>query len=123
MKGSDWKNLGYRTWVQVPKCIPDGIYVLGWASFGDFGDYYSCSYVRVSGGPLAETCDKARFIPGTTENGEPGFCRARVDSLGICAKEPCRIGGKRPENEQMVPKQFRWGNAPATVSVSDYGGP
>lgn len=123
MRGSDETHLAYKRWVQVPKCVPDGIYVLGWASYGQFGDYYSCSYVRIAGGPLAKTCDKTRFTPGRTEHGDPGFCRARVDNLGICKKEPCRINGKRPKNAQMIPRQFQWGNTPAIISTSDYGCP
>lgn len=123
MKGSDWKHLGFKTWVQVPKCVPDGVYVFGWASYGQFGDYYSCSYVKIAGGPRTDTCEETGFRPGKTEHGEPGFCRARVDNLGICRKEPCRIDGSRPENAQMIPKQFRSGKTPAIVSRSDYGCP
>lgn len=84
----------YKTDVQIPTSHPDGDYVLSWAWFGGlsvqksyFGDYFSCTFVRISGGELTSSYTPV-FDPGekTRHNNN---CQSSVDRLGTCNMEPC----------------------------------
>lgn len=103
--GFDRENLAWKTDIVVPTVYPDGVYVLGWTwygggeTFGSFGDYYDCAYVRIRGGPLEEV-NNAVFRPGPRY---PDGCQASVDRLGICMTEPC---GQEHWSGNIVPAEF-----------------
>lgn len=96
----------YETHTTIPTVLPDGDYVLGWAWYGGiggtleenqpenparsgfFGDYWSCSFVRIRGGPL-----RSRYNPlfiNDMKDVWPNGCYAASNRLGDCAIEPCR---------------------------------
>lgn len=98
----DKRNVHFLHKLQIPKIYPDGVYVLGWVwyggadgkgEFGSFGDYYDCMYVKIQGGPL-EDSHQPIFKAGRTVSGRDGMCRATVNKVGECWKEPCPGGGR-----------------------------
>lgn len=101
----DLDNRAWKTTVTIPTTYPDGVYVLGWswygggATYGSFGDYYDCSYVRIRGGPLTDTA-QAVFQPGPLY---PNGCQSSVDRLGLCKTEPC---GSEFWSREMIPAEF-----------------
>lgn len=85
----------FRADITIPRIFPDGEYVLGWAWFGGtvggksyFGDYYSCTNVRISGGDAMSASFVPRFIAGNGTRHADG-CMSATDALGVCAREPC----------------------------------
>lgn len=106
--GFDLDNLAWKTDITVPTIYPDGVYVLGWTwygggeTFGSFGDYYDCSYVRIRGGPLTES-HTTIFEPGPRY---PDGCQSSVGKLGICVTEPC---GQELWSERRIPSEFETG--------------
>lgn len=94
--GADKKNGVLKTEIDVPKCVPDGIYSFSWVWFGGidftskkskFADYYSCSFIEIRGGAaLADTCQPyfnagpGNDVPNTCKVGnfEPGTCTQQV---------------------------------------------
>lgn len=99
----DDKNQQYRPVIQIPSIVPDGVYVLGWAWYGgltrtafggDFGDYYDCFYLEIRGGSMSRVHYPA-FVAGASDTKENGRCRATVNRLGACWKEPCPGGGRQ----------------------------
>ncbi|CDF36341.1 unnamed protein product [Chondrus crispus] len=93
-QGCGTDTLLYQAKVEIPKCYPDGDYVLSWAWFGGlsmgsslFGDYYSCSFVQIQGGEKKDKCEP-RFQPGENTR-KPDSCYSSVGAVGICEKEPC----------------------------------
>lgn len=119
----------YVTYATIPDCIPDGCYIFGWVWFGGtgssittangiqeptpygiFGDYYSCSSVRIQGGrPLKKKCDK-KFVNDMARYSKSG-CMSTADDVGVCAREPCRKTGK-----YQKPREFANNNPPALYS-------
>lgn len=120
--GTDSKNTVFQTSVTIPSIYPDGLYVLGWAWFGGivnresyFGDYWSCSFIKIRGGaPLQETYQPV-FIPGKKNKGAGGVgtssCRSAVNNVGICVTEPCL--GHTPSF--VVPSSFENSHAPPPI--------
>ena len=100
--GNDEEGIAWQAPVQVPTSYPDGVYIFGWSWYGGgdyraksfFGDYYSCSYVRIQGG-VAITDEYKPFYGGQT-------CISSTDRLGICWKEPCHVG----DMYEMIPFEF-----------------
>lgn len=121
----DRGNKYFRHVVQIPKIYPDGVYVLGWVwygggkRYGAFGDYYDCMYIRVQGGPK-ESSYRPQFSPGHTATGAGGMCRATVNKIGICWREPCPGGGQMTSLQK--PYEFV-GRRPAPVPASRFGSP
>lgn len=86
----------YQTDAIVPP-VPDGHYILGWTWYGgyggsddrryNFGDYWSCANIWVSGGSdvVSEPPFDTRFNSGTKEDA----CVATTNKLGECVVEPC----------------------------------
>ena len=127
--GSDGRHgvgAGYYTErVQVPPVVPDGEYILGWTWYGGtggkvfgnkpqrpkdhsyFGDYWSCSFVRVHGGVEVAHKYTPVFHNGMSQFSKKG-CMAFTDRPGVCAVEPCEnIKGryqKPAEFKKGVPK-------------------
>lgn len=125
---------GYYTMdVTIPPVVPDGKYVLGWAWFGGtsgsvksnspqepapygyFSDYWSCSFVEISGGDdLVKS-----FTP--VFNNDNRFsdegCMAANDHLGVCVYEPCEATG-----EYQKPRPFKNGDVPADLTPENFGG-
>lgn len=117
----DYKQGYYQTEIEIPKCVPDGDYVLGWAwyggmstpvkgnvqqepsSYGYFGDYWSCSFVRIQGGsPISSSCQPV-FKNDMSAYSSAG-CMSSVDEPGPCTYEPCKVRGK-----YQKPKPFKNG--------------
>lgn len=122
----DRNNLFFRHSVRIPPVYPDGVYVLGWvwygggARWGSFGDYYDCTYIRIAGGPLANSY-RPTFAPGPAISRVGSRCRATVDRVGICWREPCPGGGRftRP----LKPWQFSQGRKPALLTPQLFRNP
>ncbi|CAN8065553.1 unnamed protein product [Agarophyton chilense] len=123
----------YTTTVTIPTSVPDGDYVLGWAWFGGtggdlksgtspqypysvgyFGDYYSCSFVRIRGGVYTPKYSP-RFINDMSQYSNAG-CMSSTDRPGPCAREPCRIKAffRRPA-------PFVHGRSPRALTAADFG--
>lgn len=119
--GSDKDGMQYGKTITVPSCIPDGTYVFGmvWYGFLD-ADWWSCSYIEISGGTLSATCDEVVFTPGKSIRNEPGYCLSGADDLGICSIEGATCGGSK-NKEQIVPKPFKNGGALTPLTSADYG--
>jgi len=86
--GTDTKR--YESNLKIPNSLPDGRYRLQWVWFGgpdpsangNFGDYYNCVDVVISGGPMANTHNA----------GNMPTCYTIGTKVGDCAQEPCRTG-------------------------------
>ncbi|CAN8066953.1 unnamed protein product, partial [Agarophyton chilense] len=139
MIGSDGEQHGfgkgyYMTTVNIPTVVPDGNYVLAWAWFGGtggglrsgtkaqfpsshgyFGDYYSCSFVRIRGG-VRSTSYRPRFINDMRKFSSAG-CMSTTDRPGPCAREPCykRAFFRRPAS-------FARGRSPRALTPANFGG-
>lgn len=108
----DRRNEFFTHYVTVPRCAPDGVYVLSWAwygggyKWGHFGDYYDCLYIHIHGGaPLTNRCIPT-FSDATarvSRTGRYNTCRATVNRLGICHSEPCPGGGRRTQFFKPAP--------------------
>ncbi|KAI0560108.1 hypothetical protein FGB62_125g09 [Gracilaria domingensis] len=124
----------YAAEVTIPTCVPDGDYVMGWVWYGGtggsiegndpqepvpwgyFGDYWSCSFVRIEGGAaLASSCDPV-FVNDMGQFSEEG-CMSANDEPGICASEPCKVDGT-----YQKPKSFKNGNRPEPLTPENFGG-
>ena len=109
----DKLNEYFRHYVEIPKIYPNGNYVLGWTWYGgitkaamrgSFGDYYDCMYLRIEGGPESDS-HQPKFDGSNSYTGRRGLCKATVDRLGICRRQPCR-GGSRMAQLQK-PHEFK----------------
>lgn len=122
----DNHNDYFKHSIQIPKIYADGVYVLGWVwygggkTYGSFGDYYDCVYIKVEGGPF-EYAHQPIFKPGPSDTGEHGLCRSTVNQIGVCWKEPCP-GGGRPTYLQR-PFEFEDGRLPAMIPRSRFQHP
>lgn len=121
----------YETEAVIPRCVPDGDYVLGWVWYGGvessvkgngkqepgingvFGDYWSCAFVKVRGGELRNEEEKV-FVNDMQEYSNEG-CMAVSDRPGICAREPCFGKGTFQK-----PSEFKRGGGVVTMEM--YGG-
>lgn len=118
--GNDAEGKAYKVPVVVPSAYPDGVYVFGWAWYGGgdykgrsfFGDYYSCSFIRMQGGLPVTSSSKPVFVPGINSRFRDG-CLASTNRLGRCAREPC-YGG----NVQKMSVR----NLPSVIFQKDIGG-
>jgi hypothetical protein len=92
--GNDKSGKRYGTTVKVPTNYKDGVYVLGYSWYGGgdyqdqsfFGDYYSCSFIMIQGGPYSEAASTV-FEPGA--NMPSDGCWSAADRPGVCPTEPC----------------------------------
>lgn len=109
--GNDAEGKAYGVKITVPTSYPDGVYVFGWAWYGGgdfrarsfFGDYYSCSFVRINGGtgPLAQY--KPVFIAGKNQQ-HSDSCLSSVNRIGACPREPCHVGPIKRMKPVNLPK-------------------
>lgn len=118
----DKQNSAFRQTVTVPDVYPDGDYVLSWVwygggLYGQFGDYYDCSFIRISGGNKVAEAYQATFQPGinTTIPASAG-CLASVDRIGACPYEA--RGLQCGQAEERLPRGFRGGRDVPTVIYS-----
>lgn len=133
--GSDGRHsskAGYYTeQVEVPDVVPDDDYILGWSWYGGtggkvtgnkpqkpknhsyFGDYWSCSFVRVKGGaPIADEYTPV-FHNGMSQFSKEG-CMSFTDRPGVCSVEPCEnIKGK-----YQKPAEFKNGPPKALTPLN-----
>lgn len=97
--GNDVEGKAYQVGITVPTSYPDGVYVFGWAWYGGgdfryrsfFGDYYSCSFVRISGGAPVAQVWRPRFVAGANQPYSDS-CLSSTNRIGACPREPCNIG-------------------------------
>lgn len=121
----------YQSFATVPRCVPDGVYILGWVWFGGtslgpikdnrprrpdnrgfFSDYWACSYVRIKGGAsLTSSCDPV-FVNDMMQFSTDG-CMAGNDSPGVCSYEPCIS-----EGFYRKPQPFKDGSKPPSLTPS-----
>eukprot|EP00171_Calliarthron_tuberculosum_P013684 IDg13684t1 len=122
----DISNVYYSHYVRIPKIYPDGVYVLGWVwaggggTWGFFGDYYDCSFIEIRGGPTART-HRPEFIPGNSHLAKNGKCRATVNDVGICKREPCEGGGRF--TKMFKPRSFENGRRPSLLYRNSFRRP
>jgi len=113
----DTSDMAFSKNLYVPRIYPDGNYVLSFAwygggeSYGHFGDYYDCAYIRIEGGKSLQDSHQAEFEPGEGSPTEDG-CSATVDRLGICTMEPCM---PIRATKVMVPVEYKDGAKPKPV--------
>lgn len=118
--------------ITIPPVVPNGNYVLGWVwyggiggpiernvpknpfPFGFFSDYWSCSFVRISGGVKLERSYTPQFM-NNMKSEWPKGCFSAFDEPGICKVEPCRDA----RGKFMVPKPFRHG-APKQLTTKNF---
>ena len=118
----DLKNQYLTNTIQIPTIYADGVYVLGWVwygggeEYGAFGDYYDCVYLRVKGGPKWYA-HRPIFKPGKSATGFRGMCRATVNKIGVCWKEPCPGGARK--THLKIPLEFD-GRTPDLVPASRF---
>lgn len=118
--GNDAEGKAYQVPIVVPSAYPDGVYAFGWAWYGGgdfrgrsfFGDYYSCSFIRIEGGsPVVPSC-KPVFVPGLNTKYADG-CVSAASRIGQCSREPCHIGTVH----KMTPR-----NLPGSILRRDIDG-
>lgn len=118
----DRQNSAFRQTVTVPDVYPDGDYVLSWVWYGgglhgQFGDYFDCSYIRISGGNEVAEAYQATFQSGiNTTIASTAGCLASVDRIGACPYEA--RGLQCGKAEVRLPKGFRGGRDEPTVIYS-----
>jgi len=86
--GTDDKR--YESTLRIPTSLPDGRYRLQWIWFGgpdpspngNFGDYYNCADLYISGGQFEDSYRVANMPT----------CYTISTRVGECAQEPCRTG-------------------------------
>lgn len=120
----------YTTTVTIPDVIPNGNYVLGWVWYGGldgglegpekpiglFSDYWSCSFIRISGGAKLQTEFQPRFVNNLQDKWEGG-CLAANDRPGNCVFEPCIRNATI-----QVPWEFKSGNGNYTLRSEMFTG-
>lgn len=122
--GTDKGKIAYKRDIVLPDVFPDGDYVLGFVWYGGiyytrevgfFGDYYSCSHVRVSGGKRLSTASyKPYFEAGKGEFVQDGRCQTSADAVGDCGNKGC----PRRKSFWAIPKMFR-GSPIKSLSAGD----
>lgn len=122
--GKDKRNILFQREVTVPPMVPDGVYVLAWAWFGGlnftekvakFADYYSCSFIRISGG--IDQTDS--FQPFFDAGNDSGKCLTGNTELGTCTQQNQCFN--KPVMD--VPSVFQNGNKPPVISKDLYTPP
>lgn len=99
--------------------------MLGWVwygggeRYGSFGDYYDCMYVRIRGGAASKTY-RPRFKMGASMGGRRGKCRATVNRIGVCWREPCPGGARL--TRLMKPWEFSEGRRPKLLDTKMFKG-
>lgn len=137
----------YVTKVYIPPVIPNGIYVLGWmwyggtgskvktnaqqkpSSYGYFGDYYSCSFIRIEGGVPLQNSYTPKFDNDMSKFSKEG-CMAANDAPGVCKREPCRVKAKfqKPREfkngkpQRLTPKNFGYAGSSGSGGSNGGGG-
>ncbi len=103
--------IGYYTVnIVIPKCIPDGKYILGKTWYGGtgdtaqtndpdepgqysyFGDYWSCAFVEIKGGDMENSCD---VVFNADSKFSSDKCFASVDRL---ASPECKATSQNPQS-------------------------
>lgn len=89
----------------------------GGGLYGQFGNYYDCSFIRISGGNKVAKAYRATFQPGinTTIPASAG-CLASVNHIGACPYEA--RGLQCGKAEARLPRGFRGGRDVPTVIYS-----
>lgn len=129
--GNDGEGKAYKVPVVVPSSYPDGVYVFGWAWYGGgdyrgysyFGDYFSCSYVRIEGGDRVTSSYKPVFVPGVQQRYSDA-CLSATDRVGYCVREPCQIGPVTAMRPKNLPQAIHAKDLQPQVSyVDNFGQP
>lgn len=130
--GGDKNGWIFTRNVTIPNAIPDGRYIFSMAWYGGvqggkaktepgyFSDYYSCSYIEISGGRPITVSFQPTYNPGISElRGIPpeGKCLSSVDDTGICT---ARFECQALTAENRLPLQFQNGKNPPVIPSSAY---
>ena len=145
----------YTADVVIPKCVPDGKYIFSMLWYGGtgggiesndprhpgqwslFGDYWSCSFIEIKGGPKADSCEvvfnadskysKDKCFSSVDRPGSPN-CKATVEDPQSfsdecqCKVEPCKNKkNERVRGKYMVPASFN-GKKPKPLTPANWGG-
>lgn len=121
--GSDLSRRAFRRRIVVPAVIPDGDYVVVFLWYGgvdqpresaQFGDYISCSYVKIKGGKkLRKRPYVPFFVPGNPkkERKKRRNCMSYTSKPGACRNGGCfKINAWRRK-----PWPFNKGRKPAAL--------
>lgn len=120
--GTDRESTAYCRYTRIPTVFPDGDYVLGHVWYGglrfsrdrgQFADYYSCSFVRIQGGPMTCEPHKPYFEPGKGPGVHYGQCLTSSKWIGDCGQ----IGCPRRHAFYSTPTAFR-GDGPEPIRCS-----
>lgn len=120
--GTDEKGRAFSRWVRIPTTYPDGDYVLGYVWFGglqykrekgQFPDFWSCSFVRISGGVPLGGWYRPRFLAGWNQYIVGGRCETSARAVGECGRYGCPY----KSSYYSIPKVFLGGKKPDGVSV------
>lgn len=136
--GNDGKTTSpgyYESTITIPPVIPDGKFVLGWVWYGGtggetsdvpyteepwwkgyFSDYWSCSFVEISGGVPLEREYRPVFENDMKQFSSMG-CMSANNAPGICVREPCVVEGK-----YQKPLPFASGAGPGMLTPEHFGG-
>lgn len=123
--GKDKNNLAFKMNLVVPAVIPDGSYVFAWAWFGGidytqenskFPDYYSCSFVHISGGMDLVSSFQPYFDAGS-DTKVAGKCRVGNTALGTCTQQDQCLNGTV---SYEIPKVFQDNKAPEPITNNLY---
>lgn len=126
--GADNHKEAFHRYVTIPDFLPDGVYTLAWLWYGGthfrrkvglYSDFVSCSYIRIRGGvPVRREGFEPSFIPGYLDKYEhDGFCLTSANAPGQCLH-----GCDYKPTFYDIPKVFKDGNKPQTISASYYDG-
>lgn len=113
--GSDRRKRAFSRKIIVPRVIPNGVYIFSYMWYGGmsesrrtgrYGDYTSCSYVRIRGGrrtkyyrPFFRAGDTGRFATKP-----PGKCHTSASRPRVCSR-----GCRRKKPTVGIPSFFRGG--------------
>lgn len=126
--GADNKKEAFHRYVTIPDFLPDGVYTFAWLWYGGthfrrkvglYSDFVSCSYIRIRGGvPVRREGFTPSFDPGYLDKYEHhGLCLTSASVPGQCLH-----GCDYKPTFYDIPKEFKDGHKPPTISASYYDG-
>ena len=119
--GKDKTNTAYKDSMIVPKVIPDGDYIFSQVWYGGLQlekkhqrhkDNFSCSFIRIAGGPEADFHDKKFSSETSMRNIAKGTCATGSTRPMECGGTGCL----RKPIRFAVPEEFQNNRTPAPIS-------
>lgn len=118
--GTDRSGTAFERKVKIPTVFPDGDYILGFVWYGGvrkqrgfFPDFFSCSHIRISGGPLGGR-HSAYFEAGDgpSEFVRDDMCYTSADFIGDCGTKGC----VKKQAFWAVPRAFSGRSSPTSFT-------